>query len=69
MNMHKVGASRKPGTLASKSSDDQKFPRHFQIKMQWGKRSLASDLRAVCATIWGKRVLVCVQVLESAQVL
>lgn len=31
-NVHKVGASRKPETLADKKSDGQKFLGHLQIK-------------------------------------
>ena len=76
MNMQKLGASGKPGALASKKSDGQEVPEALPDQDEVGKRGPLHQisgwmvsLRAVCATVWGRRVLVCVQVLESAQVL
>ena len=38
MNMQKLGAGRKPGTLASKNSDGQKFPQALPDQDEVGKR-------------------------------
>ena len=74
MNMQKLGASRKPGTLSSKKSNGQKFPQALADQDAVGKRGSLHQISGWmvslgwCGPQFGQRVLVCVLLELSAQV-